>query len=68
MNTLSEYIAAISSRGDQYGGHRGVLDFLAWCGKFGTHSVTLEEARRFYNDPQSSYADSFEKERTFTIE
>lgn len=55
MNSLTEYITAISNRGDAYGGHGGVLDLLAWCGATGTLEVTLEDAKRFYEDPLQPY-------------
>jgi hypothetical protein len=56
MDSLTEYITAISKRGDAYGGHGGVLDLLYWCGVDGTQEVTLEDAKRFYEDPLQPYA------------
>ncbi len=55
MRGLSEYLTAISRRGDAYGGGGGILDLLEWCGKPSTRAVTEEEARRFYDDPRQPY-------------
>jgi hypothetical protein len=55
MEDLFEYLDAISKRGDRYGRSDGVLDLLQWCGKTSTRSVTLEEARRFYENPRQPY-------------
>jgi hypothetical protein len=64
MDSLSHYLAAISARGDRYGGSGGVLDLLTWCGKLSTQSVTPEEAKRFYDNPRSPHEALCEKERT----
>ena len=51
MEDLGYYLREISKRGDRYGGSGGILDLLRWCGKPNTCSVTLEEARSFYERP-----------------
>ena len=55
MKTLNEYLNAISKRGDRYGRNGGILDLLLWCDKQNTQQVTIEEARKFYEDPDSPY-------------
>ncbi|MEG0597145.1 MAG: hypothetical protein RR502_03770 [Oscillospiraceae bacterium] len=55
MHSLSEYLCAISNRGDSYGAHGGILDLLSWCGKPNTQAVTLDDARRFYENPNQPY-------------
>jgi hypothetical protein len=55
MKTLNEYLNAISKRGDRYGRNGGILDLLLWCDKQNTQRVTIEEARQFYEDPDSPY-------------
>lgn len=55
METINDYLTKISKRGDAYGGHGGVLDLLMWCGKENTASVSLEEAKRFWEDPECEY-------------
>ena len=58
MKTINEYLEAISNRGDEYGGSGGILDLLYWCGKSNTQEVTLEEAERYYHDPNQPYKDN----------
>lgn len=53
--TKGEYLELISKRGDDYGSNGGILDLLSWCRKPNTHSVTLEEARRFFESPDEPY-------------
>ena len=55
METLTQYIPAISARGDTYGGHGGILDLLSWSGKQGTMEITLDDAKRFYENPDQPY-------------
>lgn len=51
----SEYIRLISHRGDAYGGKKGTLDLLVWCGKMNLLGVTEDEARQFWEDPNAPY-------------
>ena len=55
MENKDYYIQLISARGDRYGGHGGVLDLLLWCSKNSLRDVTAEEARIFYEAPDSKY-------------
>ncbi len=55
MNEKDRYITLIAKRGDPYGGNGGTLDLLSWCNKLNLARVTEDEARRFYEDPDSPY-------------
>jgi hypothetical protein len=55
MHSLAKYLNAISKRGDHYGGHGGILDLLCWSGKQNTQEITLEDATRFYENPDQPY-------------
>ncbi len=46
--TKWKYISLISKRGNADGSNGGVLDLLIWSGKPNTASVTLEEAKAFW--------------------
>ncbi|MDO4540894.1 MAG: hypothetical protein Q4B48_07360 [Syntrophomonadaceae bacterium] len=56
-----DYIKLISSRGNAYGEKGGTLDLLKWCNKRGLFQVTEDEARRFWEDPNSAYEAEEEK-------
>jgi len=51
--TKSSYIKMISARGRAKPNGDGVLDLLNWCNKPNTACVTLEEAKQFWEDPDS---------------
>lgn len=61
LQKKSDYLRAISKRGDAYGGCGGLLDLLCWCEKPNTLLVTMEEARRFYEHPEAPYAKKAER-------
>lgn len=48
--TKWDYINLISKRGSSYGEKGGVLDLLEWCNKANTASVTMEEAKDFWEN------------------
>lgn len=51
------YFKLISGRGAPDGTNGGLLSLLQWCGKIGLRSVTLEEAKSFWEDPDQPYGD-----------
>ena len=55
MDRYSEYISAISMRGDHYGDHGGLNSLLAWCDKNSLKEVTEEEAKMFLEHPDADY-------------
>lgn len=55
MSSKDAYLSMISERGNERGGGGGLLSLLEWCGKVGLYQVTEEEARRFWEEPDSPY-------------
>lgn len=55
LNKKDEYIRLISLRGDHYGYNKGLYDLLTWSGRMNLSEVTEEEARLFFENPDSEY-------------